>query len=70
MIGAANIFVACRKLDDNFLKIPHPKNKANVNYQKCSVCQFAFAGGNSAKKAHVAGIDINGTLSMGNRLVY
>ncbi len=61
MIDVANLFVACRKLEDNFLKIPNPNNKSKTSYQKCLVCNFEFAGTNNARKAHVTGLDINGT---------
>ena len=55
MNNTANIFVACPKLDDNFLKIPHPNKTSRMNYQKCLVCNFSFAGAKAARKAHVTG---------------
>ena len=61
MNAAASVFVACRKLEDNFLKIPNPNSKSRLNYQKCLLCNFEFGGATAARKAHVTGLNINGT---------
>ena len=58
---AATVFVATRKLDDNFFKIDNPNKSSRVAYQRCLACNLEFAGSTVAKKSHVTGLDINGT---------